>query len=78
MTVSREASAYPVFFHRVLLAFVEVRRTGVEGDGSSKVSFKTITTALADGPCDNDENDNESNDTNKGKDASLQGRILQE
>jgi len=60
------------------LAFVLVHRTGVKGDSGSEISFKTITAAFANDPRDTDENDDEDNDTDEGKDAALQGRILQE
>jgi hypothetical protein len=76
-TMARGASAQSVLLNRVFLAFIMVRH-GVKGDCGSKISFKTIMATFPKGPRDGDKNDDENNDTDKGKDASLQGRILQE
>jgi len=77
MTVTRGTSAQPVLLHRVFLPFIMIRY-GVKGDSRSKISRKAITAAFAKSPRDDDENDYENSNTDEGKDASFQGRILQE
>lgn len=78
VTVTRGASAQSALLNRVFVVLITIRRTGVERDSGSKISFETITTAFAKGPRDNNENDDESNNTDEGKDATLRRRVLQE
>lgn len=58
--------------------FVVVRRARVKGDSRGGISLETITAAFANGPRDDDENDDKSDDTDKGKYTTLQRRVLQE
>jgi len=69
--MTRRAPTQPVLLHRLFLAFVEGCCTGVKGNSGGEFSFETITAAFANGPAEEDENDDKNDETDEGKNTAL-------